>query len=268
MNFAPGGWKYALPPLLAAPFALLYSVGIALVAIGIGVGTLAFFRDPDRTPPPTGVVAPCDGNVSVLREEDGRVRLGIFMNVWHVHVIRAPFDATVTDVEHVSGANRPAFSKESDRNERVHVRVLTEDEEFDGNGPGDAVEADNRVGVPDDAGDVPPNSATITLIAGAFARRIHPYVEDGEELDRGQRIGHIAFGSRVDVLFPPSVAVDDVAVDVGDSMTAGETVVLETDTALPFTVETTSFETDTSTGADAESQSEPIDGSDDADAAS
>ncbi len=267
MNFAPGGWKYALPPLLAAPFALLYSVGIALVAIAIGVGTLAFFRDPERTPPPTGVVAPCDGNVSVIREEGEQVRLGIFMNVWHVHVIRAPFDATVRDVEHVSGANRPAFSKESDRNERVHVRVVTEDGPFEADQEGDEHSTDSTTdlaGVADSSDAVPANDATITLIAGAFARRIHPYVEDGETLDRGQRIGHIAFGSRVDILFPPSVAVDDLAVEVGESMTAGETVVLETDAELPFEIETDSVETDTSMGA----QSEPVDGSDDADAAS
>lgn len=234
MNFAPGGWKYAILPLLAAPFALLYSVGVALAAIAIGVGTLAFFRDPDRTPPPTGAVAPCDGTVSVLRQEGDRVRLGIFMNVWHVHVVRTPFDASVTDVEHVSGGNRPAFSKESDRNERVHVRVETEESFIDE----DTVSTDEGTSPADEASetdDAPsPSAATITLIAGAFARRIHPYVEAGEELDRGQRIGHIAFGSRVDVLFPPAVDVDDVAVEVGESTTAGETVILETDGTGPF----------------------------------
>ncbi len=212
MNVAPGGWKYAIPPLLVAPFALVYSVGAALAAIAIGVGTLAFFRDPERTPPARGLVAPCDGTVSVLRNEDGRIRLGIFMNVWHVHVVRSPFEATVTDVEHVSGANRPAFSKESDRNERVHVRV----------------QPDGRLDSEESAADdTEETDATITLIAGAFARRIHPYIEAGDTLDRGERIGHIAFGSRVDVLFPPSVEADDIAVEVGESMTAGETVIVE-----------------------------------------
>src|SRR6056297_389483 len=126
MNVAPGAWKYAIVPLLAAPFALVISVTASLVALAVGVGTLAFFRDPDRTPPPTGVVSPADGNVSVLRTEGDQVRLGVFMNVWHVHVVRAPFAGRVTDVEHVSGANRPAFSKESDRNERVHVRLTSD----------------------------------------------------------------------------------------------------------------------------------------------
>ncbi|ADD06940.1 putative archaetidylserine decarboxylase [Natrialba magadii ATCC 43099] len=212
MNFAPGAWKYALVPLLAAPFAFIFSVTASVVALALGLGTLAFFRDPERTPPASGVVAPADGTVSVLREEGDRVRLGIFMNVWHVHVVRAPFSGTVTDVEHIDGANRPAFSKESDRNERVHVEFETG-------------KTDNTYSTP-----LPADSpATVTFIAGAFARRIHPYRDPGDTLARGDRLGHIAFGSRVDVLFPPDVSLDDIAVDPGDSMTAGETVVLESD---------------------------------------
>ncbi|TYT63509.1 protein sorting system archaetidylserine decarboxylase [Natrialba swarupiae] len=208
MNFAPGAWKYAVVPLLAAPFALVISVTASVVALALAVATLAFFRDPERTPPPTGVVSPADGTVSVLREEGDRVRLGVFMNVWHVHVVRAPVAARVVDVEHVSGAHRPAFSKESDRNERVHARLETDSPNLP-------------------SADTSESDAEVTLIAGAFARRIHPYVESGEDLERGQRIGHIAFGSRVDLLFPPTVDVDDVAVERGDSTTAGETVVLD-----------------------------------------
>ncbi|MFP8954349.1 protein sorting system archaetidylserine decarboxylase [Natrialbaceae archaeon A-arb3/5] len=233
MKFAPGGWKYAIVPLLAAPFALLYSVTISVVALAVGVGTLAFFRDPERTPPPTGVVSPADGTVSVLREEGDRIRLGVFMNVWHVHVVRAPIEASVTDVEHVSGANRPAFSKESDRNERVHVRLETDSKTWQ---PADESTSGSSSDARESASD-----AEVTLIAGAFARRIHPYVEANDELERGDRLGHIAFGSRVDLLFPPSVDREDVVVSVGDSMTAGETVVLETDAAT-FDIETADLE--------------------------
>ncbi|MXV63324.1 phosphatidylserine decarboxylase [Natronorubrum sp. JWXQ-INN-674] len=227
MNFAPGAWKYAMLPLLAAPFAFVFSVTASLIAVALGAGTLAFFRDPDRTPPPTGVVSPADGNVSVLREEGDRVRLGVFMNVWHVHVVRAPFSGSVTDVEHVSGANRPAFSKDSDRNERVHVRCVTDSSNLPASdgavSPGRDGDGEPLHSKPDD----PPSDAEVTLIAGAFARRIHPYAEPGDDLERGDRIGHIAFGSRVDLLFPPAVDLEDVSVEIGDSMTAGETVVLE-----------------------------------------
>lgn len=231
MDFAPGAWKYAGLPLLAAPFALVISATAGVLSLAVGIGILAFFRDPERTPPPTGVVSPADGTVSVLREEGDRVRLGVFMNVWHVHVVRAPFDGRVADVEHVSGANRPAFSKESDRNERVHVRLETDSEQLpasddvdDGTGDVDRAPVSDAEAEANAAAD-----ATVTLIAGAFARRIFPYVESGDDLERGQRVGHIAFGSRVDVLFPPSVDAEDLAVEPGDSMTAGETVVLESD---------------------------------------
>jgi phosphatidylserine decarboxylase len=248
MNFAPGAWKYALLPLLAAPFALLFSVAASLAALLLGVATLAFFRDPDRNPPPTGVVAPADGTVSVLREEGERVRLGIFMNVWHVHVVRAPFAGSVTDVEHVSGAHRPAFSKESAHNERVHVEFETDSShlpnlEFDNGLDADAETKSSA------------RAATVTFIAGAFARRIFPYVEPGDEIERAGRLGHIAFGSRVDLLFPPGVDRDDIAVEPGDSVTAGETVVLEPaeDTLLDVGVEESSEhdtdETDAAAGA-------------------
>ncbi|WIV66750.1 protein sorting system archaetidylserine decarboxylase [Natrialbaceae archaeon AArc-T1-2] len=220
MKFAPGMWRYAVPPLVVAPFALIYSVAAGVVALAVGAFVLAFFRDPERTPPPTGVVSPADGTVSVLRTEGERVRLGVFMNVWHVHVVRAPFDGVVTDVEHVPGANRPAFSKESDRNERVHVRF----EPPGSDGHEDATR-DERGG-----GGLENDDREVTLIAGAFARRISPYVESGDEVERGERIGHIAFGSRVDVRFPPDIDREDVAVEPGESVRAGETVVLESGT--------------------------------------
>jgi len=271
MNFAPGAWKYAIVPLLAAPFAVIYSVAAGLLALAVGVGTLAFFRDPERTPPPTGVVSPADGTVSVLRDEGDQVRLGVFMNVWHVHVVRAPFDATVVDVEHVSGANRPAFSKESEKNERVHLRLETEslapqssgtalEADADADGAFGDPNADSSDGQSADRSDDPTDDgasepAEVTFIAGAFARRIFPYVDPGDELERGDRIGHIAFGSRVDLRFPPSVDREDVAVDPGESTTAGETVVLETPAdAGPFDVSIDGFDLESPGSTDDEAE--------------
>ncbi|WP_433624576.1 protein sorting system archaetidylserine decarboxylase [Halomicrococcus sp. NG-SE-24] len=198
MELAPGAWRYATPPfVLAGPLGLLSPVA-TLLALGLGVAVLLFFRDPDRTPPAEGVLAPADGRVSVVREEGDRVRVGVFMNVTDVHVNRAPMGGEVESVEHHAGAHRPAFSKESDRNERVHVRFPDHD---------------------------------LTLIAGAFARRIHPYVEAGDDVGRGDRLGHIAFGSRADVLLPPALDRSDVRVGKGDRVRAGETVVAHRETS-------------------------------------
>lgn len=191
MNFAPGAWKYALFPLLGAFPALFINPGVTVALLAVGGGVLFFYRDPERTAPLSGVAAPADGKVSVVREEGDRVRLGVFMNVWDVHVNRAPLGGTVEAVEHVPGAHRPAFAKESDRNERVRIEFEDHD---------------------------------VALIAGAFAQRIHPYVEEGETIERGDRIGHISFGSRADVLLPPAFDREDLDVERGEKVTAGETV--------------------------------------------
>jgi phosphatidylserine decarboxylase len=205
-RFAPGAWRYALPAFALAVPALVLSPLGSLGAGLLGVAVLLFYRDPDRTPPESGIVSPADGRVSVVREESSakndesgetdRVRVGVFMNVTDVHVNRAPIGGRVESVEHEPGKHRPAFSKESDNNEKLHVHFADHD---------------------------------VTLIAGAFARRIHPYVESGDDLRRGERLGHISFGSRADVLLPPSVEPADVTVTRGEKVRAGETVLARFD---------------------------------------
>jgi phosphatidylserine decarboxylase len=162
---------------------------------------------PDASGPgPRVVLAPCDGRVSVVREEDDRVRVGTFMSPANVHVTRAPVAGVVDAVEHVPGGHWPAFSKESERNERLHVRFLAGGDA----GIGDGAEAGSDV--------------ETTMIAGALARRITSYVDGGATLAAGQRLGHIAFGSRTDVLLPPAFDADDLRVSTGDRVRAGETV--------------------------------------------
>ena len=189
---APGAWRLArVPGLIAVPFALIsppLAVG-CLVAAGF---VLWFHRDPRRSPPPSGVVAPADGRVSAVRREGDRVRVAVFMNVTDVHVNRAPDEGVVEAVEHTPGRHLPAFTKDSERNERVRVDF---------------------------------GNHEVTLIAGAIARRIHPYVEGGETLARGDRIGHVSFGSRADVLLAPAYDESDVRVRAGQRVRAGETVI-------------------------------------------
>jgi phosphatidylserine decarboxylase len=194
LGVVPDAWRFALPPLALAVPALIVLPLASLGLLAVAVAVLLFFRDPERTPPPAGIVAPADGTVSVVREEGDRLRVGVFMNVTDVHVNRAPADGVVEDVTHRPGAHRPAFSKDSDRNERVDVDCGAYD---------------------------------LSLIAGAFARRITPYVEPGDRLERGQRVGHIAFGSRADVLLPPAIDRADLRVRTGQTVRAGETVIAE-----------------------------------------
>jgi len=188
---APGALRYGLPPIALGLLLTLVSGPLGLGLVALGVGAVLFHRDPERQPPESGIVSPADGRVSVVREEEGRIRVGVFMNVTDVHVNRAPTAGVVEEVTHRPGANKPAFSKESERNERVDIAF----EGYD-----------------------------VSLIAGWFARRIHPYVEAGDELRRGERLGHVSFGSRADVLLPPPVEHADLRVSPGDDVRAGETV--------------------------------------------
>ncbi|WP_336035549.1 protein sorting system archaetidylserine decarboxylase [Halobacterium yunchengense] len=197
--FARGAWKwtYALPPAVVGAALLFVSSLWGVLGFALAAFVVWFHRDPERTPAGRGAVSPADGKVSVVREDpDGRVRVGVFMNVHDVHVNRAPLDGTVEAVDHRPGGHRPAFDKESEHNERVRI----------------------------DCGD-----HEVVLIAGAFARRIHPYVEAGDELARGDRIGHVSFGSRADLVLPREYDRGDVLVAGGDSVTAGETVLARRD---------------------------------------
>jgi phosphatidylserine decarboxylase len=130
----------------------------------------------------------------VIRAEVDQLRVGVYMNALDVHVVRAPKKGYVDGVTHSPGANRPAFTKGSERNERVDVDF---------------------------------GLFEVSLIAGWFARRIAPYVHDGDDVAKGERLGHIAFGSRADVLLPPSIDREHLRVREGDAVRAGETVVAE-----------------------------------------
>ncbi|WP_188974727.1 protein sorting system archaetidylserine decarboxylase [Halocalculus aciditolerans] len=197
MQFAPGATRYAVYALVGGFALALVSPlfgAVGLVAAGF---VLWFHRDPDRTAPDEGVVSPADGRVSVVREDDdGRVRVGVFMNVTDIHVNRAPLDGFLEDVERSPGAHRPAFTKSSERNERVTYTFGRHE---------------------------------VVLIAGAFARRIHPYLEPGAVVERGDKLGHISFGSRADVRLPPEYTLDDVRVEKTERVTAGESVLAERD---------------------------------------
>ncbi len=162
-----------------------------LAAAVVGALTAAFFRDPERTPRSPGLLAAADGRViAVDRRKDGRWRIATYLSLRDVHVNRAPADGVVRSVEYRPGGHIPAFDKDSERNERLRWTVDTAQGELE-----------------------------IVQIAGALARRIVPYRTVDERIRRGERIGLIRFGSRVDVVLPPGSAP---AVAVGDRLRAGE----------------------------------------------
>ncbi len=180
-------------PLVPSTPAVSAAVALALLPLAVAF----FFRDPDReTPESDGVVSPADGRLQRVERSDGRVTLVVFMRLRDVHVNRSPVDAEVVDVERVAGGHLPAFSKASSRNERVETTLAADEGEFE-----------------------------VVQVAGTVARRITTYVDEGDSVERGERLGHIAFSSRVDLTLPEGYPVDALEVEDGDVVRAGETVV-------------------------------------------
>jgi phosphatidylserine decarboxylase len=162
-----------------------------VIMAGLAAFSAFFFRDPERKVG-DGIVSPADGRVMDVRQADGLLKIAIFMGPQDVHVNRAPMDCTVVSVERKEGPHLPAYSKESERNAAVRWTLSTS------------------------VGEV-----VLWQITGAFARRIVPFVGEGAKLRKGERIGMIRFGSRVDVELPAGAARP--AVKVGDIVRAGAT---------------------------------------------
>lgn len=180
-----------LDPPLFSTAVFLYAVATLLWLIV----ALRFFNDPDREVG-HGLVSPADGRVRSASIEGGTASLSIFLGIFDVHVVRAPVAGRVGTLEHRSGGKRFAFSKESDLNERVVLQLES-----------------------------PEGTCVLTLIAGALADRIEPYVKVGDALSKGERLGIIKFGSRVDMRVGVAGPVE-LLVKVGDKVKAAETTVL------------------------------------------
>jgi phosphatidylserine decarboxylase len=194
------GYLYAVP-LLAAAILLgwLTSPVWAIIPVLLTCFFLWFFRDPERAIPqdPGAIVSPGDGKVTDVSTisvgGQKQTRLSIFLNVFNVHVNRSPIAGVIRDIRYQRGKYLNAVNTASaDQNEQNIVTV-----EGDG------------------------QTVVFKQIAGLLARRIvfHPKV--GDRLERGQRVGLIKFGSRVDVIFDPSASVN---VKFGDHVKGGATV--------------------------------------------
>jgi phosphatidylserine decarboxylase len=176
------GYFYALGLGVVAALVWVMTQSLALTALPLllAVFFLWFFRDPERSIPtgPGEIVSPGDGVVTeadwIETAAGSKLRLSIFLSVFDVHVNRSPVAGTVKVVEHREGSFLNAMKPESVvMNEQTLVVI--------------------------DAGEF---EVSYKQIAGLLARRIVCAVKVGDRLERGQRVGMIKFGSRVDVLMP------------------------------------------------------------------
>jgi phosphatidylserine decarboxylase len=209
MSIAREGWPYIAVLLLAGGIVALRFPWVGGLLAFLGLFCAFFFRDPERTAPtgPRLVISPADGKVvQVMPAPEGHPlgnplgpgawQVSIFLSVFDVHVNRSPIAGTVTDVRYNPGEFLPAFDdKASLRNEQNLVIVE------DG-----------------------PHRVAFKQIAGLIARRIVFRKKPGDPVARGERIGLIKFGSRMDVFVPAGTTM---RVQVGQRVSAGSSVLAE-----------------------------------------
>jgi phosphatidylserine decarboxylase len=205
MAFAKECWPFFVPVLTLALILVAFGYpSWALVAGALALALLAFFRIPARPDAgrSAGVLSPANGKVlsiDVIEDPllgDAPLRqIVIFLSVFNVHVQRAPTAGKVVTSRYRRGRKLAAFDPRAGEVNEQHLTVL---ERSDG----------DRIG--------------IRQIAGLVARRVVSYLEPGQEVTKGELIGVIKFGSRVDLLIPVGYHVE---VEVGHKVVEGRTLI-------------------------------------------
>jgi phosphatidylserine decarboxylase len=194
------GYKFGVPPLGAGLLLLIprawWPAGILIFA---ALFIFYFFRDPHRTIPnePGNVVSPADGHVVeiVEEEQDGQVgrRVSIFLSIWDVHVQRAPVAGRIAKVVYRPGRFYAALRKAASQQNEQNIITM----------------------------ETPGGSLVFKQIAGAIARRVLCWKNEGQEVALGERVGMIRFGSRVDVWLPLDA---QIVVTKGRRVKGGESI--------------------------------------------
>ncbi len=189
---ARGCYGIALSPL---PFLIIFLILaifndnfiiLAFIAAIIQSFFLYFFRDADRRIG-DGIISPADGKVLYVKGNE----IAIFMSIFDMHVNLAPYDGKIEKMIYKKGEHKPAYGDTS-KNERMEIYMDTEIGEI-----------------------------VIAQIAGIFARRILPYVKEGQYIKKGEKIGIIKFGSRVELKLPKNCKI---VVKKGGKIKAGGTI--------------------------------------------
>ena len=190
---AKGGRSFVGLGALAAAVSFPFSLAACAAFVALTVFLILVFRDPERQIG-DGIVSPADGTVREVDAQRGLV--SIYLALRNVHVTRSPYDGEVLTADRSAGAHAPAFSKRTLGNERVEISLKT--------GIGEV---------------------SVIEMTGAIARRIVPYVRQGQHLLKGERMSLIRFGSRVDLFMPPAKV--RIAVVKGQRVRAGVTRLAE-----------------------------------------
>jgi len=197
------GFYFGIPPLVLSGLSFLLHLYLAAaLLVFLALFAFCFFRNPDRVIPaePGAIVSPADGRVVVVTEEEnaGRPgqRLSIFLAIWNVHVNRAPASGTITKLEYRQGKFFAAMRERASAENEQNVFTLSTD-------TGEMV---------------------FKQIAGWIARRVISWKKAGEQVARGERIGLVRFGSRVDVWLPKEAKI---LIKVGENVRGGSSVIAQ-----------------------------------------
>ena len=196
---AKEGYPFIIPLIIGSAVSwVFFPIIITIILTGLLIFVTFFFRDPERivSEEKNTVLSPADGKiVEIVVEEDPFLkrpfkRISIFLNVFNVHINRAPITGRIQKVRYVPGKFLAAFNdKASLDNEQT------------------AILFENK-GI----------QVLVKQIAGLIARRIVCWASEGEDYSHGQRFGLIRFGSRVDVFIPENTLLN---VAKGDRVTGG-----------------------------------------------
>ena len=193
MKIVKEGYPFILGCFILGLVFNLFFAPLAIVFYLLSICCLLFFRDPDLTinADEKFILSPCNGTVmNVIENENGQTEVRVFMSVANVHLQRSPISGTVKSVEHKPGkflkAHLPEAYVENEQN------VIT-------------IENENGTYI-------------VKQIAGILARRCVAWVNPGDVIKQGDKIGVIKFSSQVDLIMPAGY---DVRVKVGDKVTSG-----------------------------------------------
>jgi phosphatidylserine decarboxylase len=188
---------FCIPILIATLIlAVLGQLFLALMCFILGSFVCYFFRNPKREIPQGRnlVVSPADGKVvKISQNPDGRKTISIFLNIFNVHVNRAPISGQLEQFEYMRGKFKVAFDEEASKvNEQNILTICSQD-----------------------------MKVVVRQIAGLIARRVICWKKRGESLKRGELFGLIRFGSRVDIELPERVRIH---IKIGDRVKGGSSV--------------------------------------------
>jgi len=209
------GYWFGAPPLMIGLVLLTLRAPIALLIAGLLIFlaffVFYFFRNPERKIPmePGVVVSPADGRIVVVKDEDSAGRPGkrvsIFLAIWNVHVNRAPAAGTIAKLEYKPGKFMAAWAESASLDNEQNVFTLASE-----------------------YGEI-----IFKQIAGWVARRVVSWKHSGDTVARGELVGLVRFGSRVDLWLPEGA---EIAVKVGDSVKGGSSVIARMLSGVPVAV--------------------------------